>query len=105
MVRGADERPGLRELRSRLPWIFGRTYPLEPAVARLADGIAARAPHVYAQPWVRGITWVRGLAPALTAHPPRSQTRDVERRLREAGPEATTPVGAGGAADDGHRHR
>jgi NAD(P)-dependent dehydrogenase (short-subunit alcohol dehydrogenase family) len=99
MVRGADARPGLREMRGRLPWVFGRTYPLEPAVARLADGIAGRAPHVYAQGWVRALTWVRGAAPAATARPPRSQVRDVERRLREAGPDATTPVGAGGAAD------
>ena len=99
MVRGADERAGLGDMRSKLPGVFGRTYPLPPSVARLVDGIVARAPHVYAQKWVRVLTYVRAVMPALTAHSPQRDTREVERRLREAGPQATTPVGAGGAAD------
>ena len=99
MVRGADVRPGLGELRSKLPGVLGRTYPLEPAVARLVDGIAARAPHVYGQGWVRALRWLRSGAPSLVAHAPKSDARLIEQRLREAGPAATTPVGAGGAAD------
>ena len=103
MVRGADARAGLGDMRSKLPGLLGRTYPLEPSVARVVDGIVARAPHVYAQKWVRGLAWVRAVMPSLTAHAPKRDARDVEQRLRAAGPEATTPVGAGGAADVLHR--
>jgi NAD(P)-dependent dehydrogenase (short-subunit alcohol dehydrogenase family) len=103
MVRGADARQGLGDMRAKLPGVLGKTYPLEPAVARLVDGIVARAPHVYAQKWVRGLTWIRGAMPSVTAHAPKRDARDVEQRLRDAGPAATTPVGAGGAADVLHR--
>ena len=103
MVRGADARQGLGDMRSKLPGVLGRTYPLEPAAARIVDGITARAPHVYAQKWVRGLTWIRGAMPSLTAHAPKKEAREVEQRLRDAGPAATTPVGAGGAADVLHR--
>ena len=99
MVRGADARAGLGDMRSKLPGVLGRTYPLAPSVARLVDGIVARAPHVYAQKWVRSLTYLRAVMPSLTAHSPKRDTLEVERRLREAGPQATTPVGAGGAAD------
>ena len=99
MVRGADARAGLSGMRKDLPWVFGRTYPLEPAVARLVDGIAARAPHVYAQGWVRALTWVRSAMPSVTAHAPKDDARRIEQSIRDAGPAASTPVGAGGAAD------
>ncbi len=97
MVRGADER-GFAD-RSKLPGVLGRTYPLPPAVERLVAGIVARAPHVYAQKWVRTLMYVRALMPSLTAHTPKREARDAEERIREAGPQVTTPVGAGGAAD------
>ena len=99
MVRGADARPGLGTMRHRLPGVLGKTYPLEPAAARIVDGIATRRPHVYAQRWVRSLTWLRAVMPSVTARPPKRDARRVEEQLRAAGPEATTPVGAGGAAD------
>ncbi|MCU1591089.1 MAG: short-chain dehydrogenase [Frankiales bacterium] len=97
MVRGADER-GFAD-RSKLPGVFGRTNPVGPAVERMVAGIAARAPHVYAQKWVRTLMYVRAVMPSVTAHAPKREARDAEKRIREAGPQATTPVGAGGAAD------
>jgi NAD(P)-dependent dehydrogenase (short-subunit alcohol dehydrogenase family) len=97
MVRGADER-GFAD-RSKLPGVLGRTYPLPPAVERIVAGITARAPHVYAQKWVRTLMYLRSAMPSLTAHAPKREAREAEQRIREAGPEATTPVGAGGAAD------
>ena len=97
MVRGADER-GFAD-RSKLPGVLGRTYPLEPAVERIVAGLVARSPHVYAQKWVRTLTYVRAVMPSITAHAPKRDARDAEQRIREAGPQATTPVGAGGAAD------
>ncbi|HSX99222.1 MAG TPA: SDR family oxidoreductase, partial [Streptomyces sp.] len=47
MVRGADKDEALRELRERLPWPAGKTYPLGPAVDRLVAGIERRSRHVY----------------------------------------------------------
>ena len=97
MVRGADER-GFAD-RSKLPGVLGRTYPLEPAVVRILEGVTHRAPHVYAQKWVRTLQYLRAVMPAVTAHAPKRETLDAEQKIREGGPDATTPVGAGGAAD------
>jgi NAD(P)-dependent dehydrogenase (short-subunit alcohol dehydrogenase family) len=97
MVRGADER-GLGD-RSKLPGVLGRTYPLEPAVVRIVEGITRRSPHVYAQKWVRTLQYLRALLPSVSAHTPKSEAIEAEQKIRAAGPEATTPVGAGGAAD------
>ncbi|MDT7539459.1 MAG: hypothetical protein QOI82_3044 [Actinomycetota bacterium] len=97
MVRGADER-GLAD-RAKLPGVLSRTYPLEPAVVRIVEGITRRAPHVYAQKWVRTLQYLRAALPAVTAHAPKREAREAEEKIRAAGPEATTPVGAGGAAD------
>lgn len=103
MVRGADAREGLGGTRQELPGPLGRTYPLGPAVARLVAGIEARAPHVYAQRWIRGLGWIRAALPAVTARAPQRDTRAAEERIRAAGPQASTPVGAGGAADTARR--
>jgi NAD(P)-dependent dehydrogenase (short-subunit alcohol dehydrogenase family) len=97
MVRGADERD-LGD-RSKLPGVLGRTYPLEPTVARIVDGITRRAAHVYGQKWVRSLQYIRAITPSVVARTPRSEAIEAEQKIREAGPQATTPVGAGGAAD------
>jgi NAD(P)-dependent dehydrogenase (short-subunit alcohol dehydrogenase family) len=99
MVRGADATPGLGEFRAQLPGPFGRTYPLEPAVVRMVDGIARRRSHVYAQPWLRALPAVRGVLPWFVARTSRGMAADAEVVLRAAGPDATRAVGAGGTAD------
>lgn len=100
MVRGADERPGLGEMRAALPGVFGRTFPLEPSVARIVRGIERRRPHVYAQAWLRALPAVRGLLPTLAAHTPALRELPAyERAIAAAGTDVTLPVGAGGQAD------
>jgi NAD(P)-dependent dehydrogenase (short-subunit alcohol dehydrogenase family) len=99
MVRGADATPGLGEFRAQLPGPFGRTYPLEPAVARMVDGIARRRRHVYAQAWLRVLPAGRGMMPWLVERSSRGRAADAEVVLRAAGPDATRAVGAGGSAD------
>ncbi|MCW2667309.1 MAG: Short chain dehydrogenase, partial [Frankiales bacterium] len=84
MVRGADRRPGLGGMRAHLPWVFGRTYPLEPAAARVLQGIERRSAHVYAQRWVRSLQGIRGALPALLGRPPATQMRRVEDAVRAA---------------------
>lgn len=98
MVRGADATPGLGEFRAQLPGVFGRTYPLAPAVARLADGLARRSPHVYAQPWLRALPLVRGILPSVVTRATRAKVPGAEAALARGGSAATRPVGAGGRA-------
>ena len=99
MVRGADATPGLGEFRAQLPWLFGRTYPLVPATARLADGIVRRSAHVYGQGWLRAVPAWRGLVPSVIARTQAGQVPSAEAAQATGGIEATRPVGAGGRAD------
>ena len=99
MVRGADATPGLGAFRAQLPGVFGRTYPLEPAVARMVRGVARRSRHVYAQPWLRGLPGLRGGLPWVVERSTRGRAAEADRALSAVGAEATRPVGAGGAAD------
>ncbi|MFF4158392.1 SDR family oxidoreductase [Streptomyces sp. NPDC001678] len=96
MVRGADESDVMRELRQRLPWPANRTYPLGPAVERLAAGVERRSAHVYGQGWLRALQPLRGALPALVALGGPREMRRVEPRL--AG-QRFGLVGAGGEAD------
>jgi NAD(P)-dependent dehydrogenase (short-subunit alcohol dehydrogenase family) len=101
MVRGADQDEALREMRAKLPWPTNRTYPLEPAVERIAAGIVRRSPHVYAQWWLRGMQPIRGCLPSVIggvlgqremrrAQPALARSTGVRRGL----------IGSGGAADE-----
>ena len=99
MVRGADATPGLGDFRARLPGVFGRTYPMVPAVERMVDGLARRRAHVYAQPWLRLLRPLSGLTPGVVALAVRRDVPLAEAALADAGPAATRPVGAGGVAD------
>ncbi|WUH93147.1 SDR family oxidoreductase [Streptomyces sp. NBC_00433] len=104
MVRGADEDDVLRELRARLPWPANCTYPLEPAVERIAAGIARRSPHVYAQWWLRGMQSVRGALPSVVggALGRREMRRAAPALARNAGTHRGL-VGRGGSADESAR--
>ncbi|MFE7837899.1 SDR family oxidoreductase [Streptomyces sp. NPDC057474] len=97
MVRGADKDEALRELRERLPWPAGKTYPLGPAVDRLVAGIERRSSHVYGQWWLRGMQGVRGYLPGLIGTFAPREVRRMEPRLRGV---SKGLVGAGGAADE-----
>ncbi|MFD7897366.1 SDR family oxidoreductase [Streptomyces sp. NPDC059743] len=100
MVRGGEQVAALRELRSRLPWPAGRTYPLGPAVDRLADGVERRAGHVYGQPWLRAARFVRTALPFLVGRHTRALMPELEPRAADA---PATLLGAGGAADSTSR--
>ncbi|WP_037575744.1 SDR family oxidoreductase [Phaeacidiphilus oryzae] len=101
MVRGADEDTVLRELRARLPWPLNRTYPLAPAVERIADGVARRSAHVYAQSWLRGMQGVRGYLPSVVGGAMgRREMRRAEPGLAATASVRRGLVGAGGQADE-----
>ncbi|SEG89723.1 NADP-dependent 3-hydroxy acid dehydrogenase YdfG [Thermomonospora echinospora] len=97
MVRGADENEVLREMRAGLPFPTNRTYPLEPTVDRLVDGIVRRRPHVYGQRWLPALQLARAFVPATVTRHARRVMGDFETRWLAAGAD-THLVGAGGAA-------
>jgi NAD(P)-dependent dehydrogenase (short-subunit alcohol dehydrogenase family) len=104
MVRGADEDDVMRDLRARLPWPANRTYPLEPAVERIAAGIERRSPHVYAQRWLRGMQSVRGYLPAVIGGPlGRREMRRTASALAQRAGARRGLVGRGGEADEAAR--
>jgi NAD(P)-dependent dehydrogenase (short-subunit alcohol dehydrogenase family) len=101
MVRGADEDDVMREARSKLPWPANRTYPLDPAVERIAAGVERRSAHVYAQRWLRGMQSVRGYLPGLIGGAiGRREMRRLAPRIAAAGGMRRGLVGRGGEADE-----
>jgi len=100
MVRGADEDELLRELRQRLPWPSNRTYPLRPAVKRIADGIERRYSHIYAQGWLRGLQGIRGYLPGVIGSVGQREMRRFQSRLAAERDRPIRLIGAGGAADE-----
>lgn len=61
MVAAGDRSPVFAGSRSRLPKALGRTYPLEPAVARTVTAIEKRSRAVAHPPFLRGLLALRGL--------------------------------------------
>jgi NAD(P)-dependent dehydrogenase (short-subunit alcohol dehydrogenase family) len=103
LVRGADEQPDIAKARSELPGVLGKTYPVEPSVAALCDGIERRAAHVYGQSWVRGIRPMRGFITGLLHAAGKRRVKKAEQLYLTAGPDAGHLVGAGGRADTKRR--
>ncbi|MCW2548234.1 MAG: short-chain dehydrogenase [Mycobacterium sp.] len=99
MVRGADEWSALRDSRKALPWPLGKTYPLEPTVTALCDGIERRAAHVYGQSWVRAVRPLRGLLAGVTYFGGRRDATKTEMTYLASNERDAGLVGAGGRAD------
>lgn len=92
MVQAADADPQLASLRQGLPGPFGKTYPLVPAVRRIVAGIESRAPHVYAQAWLRMMAAVRGQAPSLVARATAGPARRAQAPVRFPSERATSDL-------------
>ncbi len=101
MTRGGDEVTGGQ--RTKLPGPLGTMNRLEPAIDRLVAGVERRAPHVYAQRHNRVLPLIRGFDPGIIYRGGRKDAAEGERHIREAGVEATLPVGDGGRADTAAR--
>ena len=102
MVRGADERPDLAKARAEMPGVLGKTYPVEPTVQALCDGIEKRSAHVYGQPWVRAVRPLRGLLAGVTYASGKSRVALSEQAFLASAASGEAPgglVGAGGRAD------
>ncbi|MCD0449949.1 SDR family oxidoreductase [Actinocorallia sp. API 0066] len=99
MVRGADQDAVMRDLRAKMPWPAGKTYPLEPTVDRLVAGIVRRKPQVYGQWWLPGLRYLRPLLPGIITGRAGKMLAGFDERWAQAGGKIGL-VGAGGAADE-----
>jgi NAD(P)-dependent dehydrogenase (short-subunit alcohol dehydrogenase family) len=93
VLNGGVEQPNMG------PGIFGKRYPLAPAIDVIVQGIVARKAHIYAQGWTAALPFVRGLLPSVIARFGAKDAMKAEEQILAAGVDATLPVGAGGAAD------
>jgi hypothetical protein len=98
-VRGGDATPLGGRMRQRLKGPPGKTSPVGDAAEALVAGVETRARIVAFPRWVRGLLAVRGLVQPLLDLGARPHIAEDDRIALELGPEATVPVGAGGAAD------
>ena len=103
MVRGADENPATKFMRSKLRGPAGKTYPVSEAGEAVADGVEQRARRIIVPRNFRTLLLARMLIARLTEQ---SSKRDVpefvrlmEEEAEKRGAEASRPVGAGGRAD------
>ena len=103
MVRGADENPATKFMRSKLRGPAGKTYPVSEAGEAVADGIEQRARRVIVPRNFRTLLLARMLVARLTEQSARRDVPEFVRLMEEEaerrGPEASQPVGAGGRAD------
>jgi NAD(P)-dependent dehydrogenase (short-subunit alcohol dehydrogenase family) len=103
MVRGADESPATKFMRSKLRGPAGRTYPVSEAGEAVAEGIEQRARRIVVPRNFRSLLVLRMLASRLTEWQSRRDVPEFVRLLEEEterrGTEASQPVGAGGRAD------
>ena len=110
MVRGADENPATRFMRSKLRGPAGKTWPVSEAGEAVAAGIETRARRIIVPNNFRSLLIFRMAIAYLTE---RTASRDVpefvrmmEEEAAARGAEASQPVGAGGRADAAaHAHQ
>lgn len=103
MVRGADENPATKFMRSKLRGPAGKTWPVSEAGEAVAEGIERRARRVIVPRNFRSLLLFRMFAARLTEASARRDVPEFVRLLEEEterrGAEASQPVGAGGRAD------
>jgi NAD(P)-dependent dehydrogenase (short-subunit alcohol dehydrogenase family) len=103
MVRGADENPATKFMRSKLRGPAGKTYPVSEAGEAVAEGIAQRARRVIVPRNFRSLLLLRMFVARLTEQSSRRDVpefvRMMEAEAQRRGSEASQPVGAGGRAD------
>jgi short-subunit dehydrogenase len=96
MISGLDDHPVLRALRRHQPAFARRVHTPEQVAEWLTTGIAHRAHHVYAPPWLRWCQPLRPLFPAVVSRMARRELRALARAEFGA---RTEVMGAGGRAD------
>jgi NAD(P)-dependent dehydrogenase (short-subunit alcohol dehydrogenase family) len=110
LVRGADEHSAFAEMRGRMRWPFGKTYPVSLGADAIVRGIERRSRIVVAPWWVRLMLPFRELLERGVEREVGKLMPEIERLVdaeyaRMGAEAASMPVGPGGAAAaraDGH---
>lgn len=102
LVESADKHPVFGKLRTGVPGLVGKTYPLEVALDQLQAGIKRRARAIHVPRWVGGMKLIRALLPPIIELGSRFQVPAADRGALEdiaaRGARASSVNGAGGRA-------
>jgi NAD(P)-dependent dehydrogenase (short-subunit alcohol dehydrogenase family) len=109
MVRGADEMPATKFMRSKMRGPAGKIWPVSEAGDAVVEGIEKRARRIIVPRSFRSILLLRMAFARLTERQARKDVPEFVRLMEEEttkrGAEASQPVGAGGRADaQAHAH-
>src|SRR3954447_24524623 len=104
MVTVGESSPVFADSKSRMPSLIGRTWPLEPAIARTVASIEKRSRAAVSPPFLRGIMALRGLLDtpltdrAMAAGMPRMEQAFAAEAARIGADAAGRAVGKAAAA-------
>ncbi|SFP77685.1 Short-chain dehydrogenase [Amycolatopsis arida] len=106
LVESADAHPVFGKLRTGMPGLLGRTYPLEVALDLLEAGIARRARTIHVPRWVGALKLIRSFLPPIVELSGRFQGVPAADRaaladIAERGARAAAVTGPGGRAATG----
>ncbi|PXY31487.1 SDR family oxidoreductase [Prauserella muralis] len=102
LVESADKHPVFGRLRSGMPGLIGKTYPLDVALDCLEAGIKRRARTIHVPRWVGGLKLVRAFLPPIIELGSRSRVPAADRAALEdiaaRGAREASVTGHGGRA-------
>ncbi|TVT61772.1 SDR family NAD(P)-dependent oxidoreductase [Amycolatopsis rhizosphaerae] len=102
LVESADAHPVFGKLRSGMPGLLGRTYPLGVAIDLLEAGVLRRARTIHVPRWVGALKLVRALLPPIIELGARLRVPAADRAALEdieaRGAKASSVNGHGGRA-------
>ncbi|PRX47496.1 short-subunit dehydrogenase [Prauserella shujinwangii] len=102
LVSSADAHPVFGRLRSGMPGLIGKTYPLETALDDLEAGIRKRARTIHVPRWVGALKLIRSFLPPIVELGARSRVPAADRAALEdiaaRGARESSITGHGGRA-------
>ncbi|MFB9923728.1 SDR family oxidoreductase [Amycolatopsis halotolerans] len=106
LVESADAHPVFGKLRSGMPGLLGKTYPLDVALDDLEAGILRRARTIHVPRWVGGLKLLRSFLPPIVELGARTRVPAADRAalkdVEERGAFESSVNGHGGRAATKH---
>ncbi|AHI01968.1 SDR family oxidoreductase [Kutzneria viridogrisea] len=102
MVNSADAHPVFGKLRSKLPGLLGRKYPVSDVGRAVVLGVSRRAHAIHVPGWIVGLKALRGVLNQLSLPVASANAKAADQAalddIAARGAEASRPVGPGGQA-------
>jgi NAD(P)-dependent dehydrogenase (short-subunit alcohol dehydrogenase family) len=107
MVRGTDRHPAFAGLRAQVRGPAAKTYPVSAVGDAIVEGFARRRRTVVVPPYMRGTIALRGMIGRLVERVGAQSAAELDERFardvaERGAEEASSAIGAGGAADAAH---